>query len=305
MSRIDIDVLDLAGVTALLERAAVEGWNPGIDDAGAFHAADPEGFLALRIDGRFAAGISVVRLDASSGFLGLYIADPALRGRGHGYALWTAALERSQERGLRSIGLDGVVEQQASYRRSGFEPLHRNLRLAGSAGALRGSASVSGLSIRPATTADLPALVELDARIGGVRRERFCEVWFTGVPGSRITLVAAADVRGVARTDASGDTPGDAVPLGVATVRRCRGVHKIGPLIASDADVAAALAGALIVAADASEVVMDVPEPNRAAMELATAAGLVPTFETARMYRGPAPSIDVRRLYGVATLELG
>ena len=297
MSRIDIDVLDVDGVAALLDRAAAEGWNPGLDDAAAFHAADPEGFHALRVDGRFAAGISVVRQDASHGFLGLYIAAPELRGRGHGLALWRAALERAARRGVRSVGLDGVVEQQANYRRSGFAFAHRNLRFAGAvpSGA---PAPVAGVAVRGATAADLSALVALDAEVGGVARERFCRTWLADVPGSRATLVAVA-------ADGAGPRADGARPLGFGTVRRCRGAHKIGPLVAEGPEVAAALAAALVAASGADEVVLDVPEPNAAATALANELGLAPVFETARMYAGPAPSIDTGRLYGVATFELG
>ena len=36
----------------VLDWAAAEGWNPGHDDATAFHAADPEGFFVAEEDGR-------------------------------------------------------------------------------------------------------------------------------------------------------------------------------------------------------------------------------------------------------------
>ena len=295
MSRIDIDVLGVDAVAALLERAAAEGWNPGIDDASAFHAADPEGFRALFVDGRFAAGISVVRQDDSHGFLGLYIAAPELRGRGHGLALWRAALERAEARGISSVGLDGVVEQQANYRRSGFGFAHRNLRLAGrpDPGALVGAA-VPGVTIRKAARSDLGAATALDAEIGGVRRDRFCRTWMAHAPASRVTLVAVPDGAGGADR-----------PVGLVTIRRCLDGHKIGPLLAPDEGVARALVAAAIDAAGAREIVLDAPEPNACATGLAAALGLSPTFETARMYRGPAPAIDLGRLYGVATFELG
>ena len=35
-----------------LDWAAAEGWNPGLHDAAAFHAADPEGFLIGLLDGQ-------------------------------------------------------------------------------------------------------------------------------------------------------------------------------------------------------------------------------------------------------------
>ena len=38
-----------------------EGWNPGLDDAAQFHAADPEGFLVALHEGRPAASLAVDR----------------------------------------------------------------------------------------------------------------------------------------------------------------------------------------------------------------------------------------------------
>ena len=38
---------------------------------------------------------------------------------------------------------------------------------------------------------------------------------------------------------------------------------------------------------------------------LARSLGWSASFETARMYRGPAPLVDLARLYGVASFELG
>ena len=46
-----------------LDWAATEGWNPGLDDAAAFQAADPDGFLGAFVDGEMVAGISAVAYD--------------------------------------------------------------------------------------------------------------------------------------------------------------------------------------------------------------------------------------------------
>ena len=316
MSRIDIVTLDVDGVRALLDRAAAEGWNPGLGDAEAFHAADPDGFLARRVDGAFAAGISVVRQDAAHGFLGLYIAAPEARGRGHGLGLWREALERAEARGLVSIGLDGVVEQQANYRRSGFAFAHRNLRYRGDASALSGAVGVDhALEVRAVAAADAEGLVALDGEIGEIPRAAFLAVWLRGeaTRTSLVAFAAGARVEPKEAREGGADTlparPGASAPAGFGTVRRCRDGHKIGPLIARTPDVARRLLGALAARAAADDpggaLVVDVPEPNVAAVAALEKAGFARVFETARMYRGPAPAIDTARLWGVGTLELG
>ena len=280
-------VATAAEIDWLLELAAAEGWNPGTDDAAAFRTADPDGFLVALDGERPVAGISVVRQDADHGFLGLYLCHPDARGRGHGWRVWQAGLAHL---GDRAVGLDGVVEQQANYRRSGFAFAWRNVRFAGpcrleNAGERAASPPPS---IRSAGAADTATLVAFDRQVGGVDRTRFLEGWF-GDTATRRTRLAERDGRVV----------------GLGTVRECREHAKVGPLLADTADVARELLRALALAVPGRDIVLDVPEVNEAGVALARAGGLAPVFETARMYRGEAPTVDTGRLYGVCTLELG
>lgn len=109
-------------VETLVDWAAAEGWNPGLGDAALFQAADPQGFIGAFVDGELSAGISAVAYGDDFGFIGLYICRPDRRGQGHGKAVWDAGMARL---GKRTIGLDGVVEQQANYRSMGFAPAYR------------------------------------------------------------------------------------------------------------------------------------------------------------------------------------
>ena len=51
--------------------------------------------------------------------------------------------------------------------------------------------------------------------------------------------------------------------------------------------------------------VLDIPEPNAEAQALVSRRGMTQVFATARMYTGPAPAIDLDRVFGVTTFELG
>src|SRR5690606_26411287 len=108
-----------------IDWAAREGWNPGRHDADIFHPIDVRGHFMGWVDNQPAACISGLRYGSSYGFIGLYIVQPHLRGRGLGMAVWRAALDH-----LKGcvVGLDGVVEQQANYRRSGFDLAWHNRR---------------------------------------------------------------------------------------------------------------------------------------------------------------------------------
>lgn len=93
---------------------------------------------------------------------------------------------------------------------------------------------------------------------------------------------------------------------GYGVVRACARGHKIGPLCADTPEIADALLDALLGCVVLREPVwLDVPEPNREAIALAERHGMVAGFPTARMYRGPAPHIDLARQYALTALEIG
>jgi len=76
-------------------------------------------------------------------------------------------------------------------------------------------------------------------------------------------------------------------------------------LFANTPEAADLLFRALAGYAEGQPVFLDCPEPNRSAIELATRYGLSTVFETARMYRGPAPDLPLTSIYGITTFELG
>lgn len=281
MSATEIAVATAEEVEQLVEWAAAEGWNPGLGDAGPFRASDPQGFLVARVDGRPVAGISVVNWGDGYAFLGFYICRPEYRGRGLGWAVWQAGLAHA---GARTVGLDGVVAQQANYRRSGFDLVHRNIRYGGRVDL----PPAVHPTTRPIGPADLPALVVWDAPRFGARRDGFLAAWCDG-GGGRVVRVFVEDGR----------------IRGWGAIRPCREGHKIGPLFAEEPRVAEALFATLAGAAGPTTLYLDPPEPNAAARALAEAHGLAPVFETARMYRGPAPALPLGEIWGITTFELG
>lgn len=276
MTGIRIAPMTVEDLAHALDWAAAEGWNPGIDDAAAFHATDPGGFLMGRVGDDPVAAISVVRHSARFAFLGLYLCRPDWRGRGHGRAIWQAGLALA---GGRTIGLDGVAAQQENYRRSGFVSAGRTVRHAG----LVPPGPSDGLTAVAA--GDVAAL---DRAASGIERPAFLAAWCTDTADRR-TL-------GLRRHGAI---------AAFGTVRRCREGVKLGPLTASSAEDARRLLRALAGLFPDRPLMLDVPAAHAAALSLAETSGLRPTFETARMYRGPAPGGDTGLVWGAATLELG
>ena len=93
--------------------------------------------------------------------------------------------------------------------------------------------------------------------------------------------------------------------VGLGTIRRCRQGCKIGPLYAPSRGAAERLILGLADFAAGEELFLDVPGPNAEAMAMAGHLGLDLRFETARMYRGPAPALPLHRVFGITTFELG
>jgi hypothetical protein len=284
MTALVIQPMSRADLEHALEWAAEEGWNPGLDDAEAFLAADPQGFLMGWLDDEPIACISVVAYGQSYGFLGLYICRPEFRGEGHGRALWQAGMARL---GGRVIGLDGVVAQQANYAKSGFALAHRNVRFGGTAEAHE-IADPHLVEVYPDQRSGLAgSIVAYDRCLQPGPRERFLRAWLKP-PGRRsLAFVEANSI------------------CGYGSVRECRSGYKIGPLFADTPEIAERIFAALTGRLYGAPIFLDVPEPNAEAVALARRHGLTPVFETARMYRGPAPALPLDRTFGITTFELG
>ena len=260
--------------------AAAEGWNPGLHDLPCFLAQDPGLFLGSFDGAELLSVIAATRYGGDFGFIGFYIARPDARGQGHGMAAWRAGMHQLEGR---VVGLDGVVAQQANYRRSGFALAWNNVRYGGEPPVLPAPRG----HIVPAATIPAGALEVLDRQVFPAPRPDFLRRWIAAPSHVALALVK------------------DGAPAGYGVIRPCRSGNKIGPLTAAtDADAEAILA-ALLERAQPGPVFLDVPQPHAAAVRLAERLGLKPVFETARMYRGPAPTLPVDRLFGVTSFELG
>ncbi|WP_298841914.1 GNAT family N-acetyltransferase [uncultured Roseobacter sp.] len=264
-------------INHVLRWAAAEGWNPGLEDAAAFFEADPDGFFLAVDDNTPVAAISVVNHNPGFAFLGLYIVLPDYRGRGIGYALWQHALDHA---GDRTVGLDGVPEQQASYAASGFRHAGGTTRFEGKV------AASADETLRLATSTDIPSLIAMEAEASGTAKPAYLSAWFTQT-NTRRTIVAG--------------TPG--AVTAACTVRLCGNGAKIGPLTAPDRQTAARLI-AHAAQMTSGPVILDVPQSSETLTDLCLSLGMQAGFHTARMYRGPF-SAPPAGIFAVTSLELG
>lgn len=278
MSQVAVRAMGPGELARVLDWAAAEGWNPGHQDHACFDAFDPGGLLVTTVGDEPVGSLTAVNYDEAFAFLGLYIVHPEWRGQGHGWRLWQAGMDRA---GSRVVGLDGVVAQQANYQRSGFRFAHRNLRFAGRLSGVVDSGLIN------LEREHLDAIERLDRRVFPASRRSFWDRWLTA-PG-HLALGAVED-----------GTLG-----GFGVLRPCRTGAKIGPVVAPDRAVAGRLIDGLVGRWGGGEVYLDVPELNADATALASERGMTPMFETARMYTGAAPDLDLASVFGITTFELG
>lgn len=267
-------------VLRIMGWAKDEGWNPANTDWVAFHAVDPGAFLIGRLDGEPLVSITVTRYGAAFGFLGCYIARPAVRGKGYGIQIWKAGMKRLAGR---NVGLDGVPAQQANYKKSGFRLAWNNAR---HEGVPMATAAPAGVSFADARSIPFDKLAAYDRRFFPEARDSFLAPWIT--TPERTALVALKD--------------GEIAGFGV--IRAAVIGARIGPLYAASPEIAAALIGRLA-ATMPGQIAVDIPDFNGPGKRLAEQLGLQPAFETARMYTGADPAIDRAGLFGVASFELG
>jgi hypothetical protein len=262
------------------EWATLEGWNPGLHDAAAFFAADPDGFFVGELAGKAVSCVSCVAYDSGFGFLGQYIVQPAVRGRGYGVKTWAAGMSHL---GGRNVGLDGVLAQQANYERSGFRFAHQHIRYEGTGGGAMPE-GVVGLSAVP-----FDQIVAYDRTCFPAARPEFLRRWIALPDAAAFAVVSARALRGY------------------GVIRRSVDGHKVGPLFADDPATAERLLRALWATAPGSRVCIDIPDDtaNPLAGRLVQALSTRELFRTARMYTSGAPAVDGVRIFGITTMELG
>ncbi|MGE5176475.1 MAG: GNAT family N-acetyltransferase [Hyphomicrobiales bacterium] len=268
----------------LVEWAAAEGWNPGLDDADVFWATDPEAFIAAELGGDLVGGGSIVSYDGRYGFMGFFIMRPEFRGRGLGDRLWNERKRRLLAR-LRegaAIGMDGVFAMQDYYARGGFRFVCRDLRFEGRGERARPPGGVVDLR-----SVDFATVDAYDRRHFPAPRPSFLAAWIDRPGGHALGAVEGDEFRGF------------------AVMRPCRVGFKIGPLFAADAQTAERLFTGLASRVPGEPLFLDAPENNPDALALAAGHGMKEVFGCARMFLGPVPALPDREIFGVTTFELG
>ena len=272
MTKSDLDIA--------ISWAATEGWNPGLHDRDAFYNTDPKGFFIGFLDGKPISCISAVSYGKDFGFIGFYIVHSDHRNKGYGIKIWDKAIDYLKNK---NIGLDGVVAQQDNYKKSEFKLAYRNIRYQG----IGKKYQVDDDNIIKANLIPFSDLIKYDDQCFPVSRPQFIKYWITEPESLTLSYYKNNKL------------------MGYGMIRKCVTGYKIGPLFADDKIIAENLFKELNNFAVNSLIVIDIPEVNKDAVELMNKYKMKPVFETARMYTKKPPAINLNKVFGVTTFELG
>jgi GNAT superfamily N-acetyltransferase len=284
---IEIGPMTRAEVLQLERWAIDEGWNPGIGDVELAWRFDPQAFIAMREAGEMIGGGAILAYGRRCGFMGLFIMAREHRGRGLGSRLWHERLARLRARldADAPIGMDGVFAMVPFYQRGGFRLAWRDLRFAGRA-ATRLDAGAHQQVVDLAAV-EFEVIDHFDRMRLPAPRTEFLRGWL-GRPG--VMAAGIPDSNGL---------------RAFGVLRPAQTGYKFGPLFASSPEDARAIFETLCARVPGEPIELDVPEANPDAVALARAQGLSEVFGCARMFEGPMPAIDPRRIYGLTSFEFG
>lgn len=281
MGKLEIREMKPSEMHFAISWAKREGWNPGFYDEKCFQIADPKGYFVAVVDGKIVSMISAVKYGINYGFIGFYIVDPDFRGEGYGMKIWEEAIKYLNGR---LIGLDGVPEQVNNYKKSGFVLAHRNITFKGEA--IREDYNREELV--DLSGDDFEIIKQYDRKCFPDNRDVFLKCWIEQEKSHTLGYFK------------------DGKLLGYGKIRHCPEAYKIGPLFADNELIAEKIFRALQSKIPVQSLfTIDIPEINSDALKMAEKFNMEYSFETARMYKNGIPKIDLQKVFGLTSNELG
>lgn len=281
---LEIKKLDFQGLKTLLSCAKAEGWNPGEEDAKAFWNTDPDGYYGFYLKEELIAGGAIISYNQEFGFMGLFIVHPNYRGHGIGKKLWYLRRDLLLQRLKQGapIGMDGVVAMQPFYEKGGFTIAFKDVRYERKGEQLSVSENVSAIH-----TKDFEELLKYDMTCFGFKRETFLKNWLALDQSHAYKFTK------------------NHILKGFAVIRKVNVGYKIGPLFADNTAVAEELYRVCLNSTKGKLVYLDIPLVNKSAVELVKKYDAKYAFECARMYYGNPPKVNMDKVFGITTFELG
>lgn len=257
------------------------GWNQSETDWRRHLELEPEGCFVGCCDGTPAATLAVTVFGGddstdkvatrSSAWIAMVLTDPAFRRRGLANALLEHSIAYAESRGASSIWLDATEMGRPVYEKLGFATVFGLTRRRG---IVRTEPQLGETaSLRLMTAEDLAGgeVDDLDLAATGADRLKLLSALRRDLPEG--ALVAMRDPREVTAL------------LGFALARRGSRAVQIGPVVARTETIGRSLLAAEFAHLAGSETLIDIPDENLSAIEVAEAAGLTRERSFFRMVR--------------------
>ncbi|QHI38467.1 hypothetical protein IMCC3317_38600 [Kordia antarctica] len=284
IDELKFEKLDFSDVKTLANWAQQEGWNVGAHDVEVYFTTDPDGFYGFHYNSELIAGGSIVSYNGEFGFMGFFIVKPNYRAHGIGRKLWYQRRDMLLSRLNKNaaIGMDGVVAMQSFYQKGGFEIAFRDVRYE-----KKGTAFTIDSNISSIEATDFENILAYDKQCFGFSRPQFLKPWLQLPLNKTFKYVENGELKGF------------------AIVRKATIGYKICPLFADNLKTADELYKACLNAVSGELLYIDIPMINEDAKALVKKHEATYIFECARMYLGNPPKVDVNKIFGITTFELG
>lgn len=284
LDNLQFQKLNFEGLQTLVKWAEEEGWNPGPNDAKIYWATDPDGFYGYFHNNELIAGGSIVSYNKQFGFMGFFIVKPEYRSFGIGRKLWYQRRDTllSTLNFGASVGMDGVIAMQPFYKKGGFEIVFRDERHE-----KIGEEFIIDQNISPIFEQDFESILEYDKQCFGFSRPQFLIPWLKQTNVKTFKYFKNGKLKGI------------------AIVRKANKGYKICPLFADNITIAEELYKACLNSVVGEPLYLDIPVINSDAVALTQKYNTTYVFECARMYYGKPPNIDINKVFGITTFELG
>ena len=257
------------------------GWNQSETDWRRHLELEPEGCFVGCCDDTPAATLAVTVFDGDtstdkvatrpSAWIAMVLTDPAFRRRGLANALLEHGIAYAESRGTASIWLDATEMGRPVYEKLGFATVFGLTRRRGIVRSVPGDSCDAPLRVMTAEDLAGGEVDDLDLAATGADRLKLLTALRRDLPEG--ALVAMRDPREVTAL------------LGFALARRGSRAVQVGPVIARTEAIGRALLAAEFAQLAGSEALIDIPDDNVAAIEVAEAAGLTRERSFYRMVR--------------------
>ena len=272
-------VMTRADIPDGLRLSGAAGWNQRESDWRLLLEGNPGRFVVAVRDGRVIGSGGAVCYGTSLAWVCMILVDPSERGHGIGTRIVSGVLERLSD--MRSVGLDATPFGLGVYTRLGFVETSRLLRME----APPTSGEEDESPVRPLAPSDFSSVLALDREVFGADR------------GEVLRAAAARAPAFVADRDG--------VIAGYCFGRYGARSRQIGPVVASDLEIASSLVVTSLVSDLGQPVVVDVPADRGDWLELLHEFGFEEKRPLVRMFRGALPVGRPEQQWAILGPEFG